>query len=64
MNRKQELKSCHKAEKKITMEKKKDSGNDGRRAKCQGVSMWGANGKGTKVASNFSLLSSEMTLQI
>lgn len=28
------------------------------------VSMWGANGGGTKVASNFSLLSSEMTLQI
>lgn len=48
------------------MEKTKEKVSDGwEEIQIPGrVSMWGANGRGAKVASNFSLLSSEMTLQI
>lgn len=46
--------------------KTKEEVSDGREeAQIPGrVSKWGANGRGAKVVSNFSLLSSEMTLQI
>lgn len=51
--------------KRDSRKQERKEGEDERRAKYQGACQCGgANGGGTKVASNFSLLSSEMTLQI